>query len=65
LAVTGDQYTYVALAASTRAIISYRTGKRDSDNLSSTIRLLVLDHHRSMANQNLSQRREFNESQSH
>jgi IS1 family transposase len=32
LAVTGDQYTYVALAASTRAIISYRTGKRDSDN---------------------------------
>jgi IS1 family transposase len=32
LAVTGDQYTFVALAASTRAIISYRTGKRDSDN---------------------------------
>ena|ERR1700733_14716759 len=28
IAVTGDQYTYVALAASTRAIISYRTGKR-------------------------------------
>ena len=26
----GDQYTYVALAASTRAIVSYRTGKRDS-----------------------------------
>lgn len=25
---TGDQYTYVALAASTRAIIAYRTGKR-------------------------------------
>jgi IS1 family transposase len=25
----GDQYTYVALAASTRAIVSYRTGKRD------------------------------------
>lgn len=27
--VKGDQYTYVALAASTRAIIGYRTGKRD------------------------------------
>jgi IS1 family transposase len=25
----GDQYTYVALASSTRAIIAYRTGKRD------------------------------------
>ena len=25
----GDQYTYVALAATSRAIISYRTGKRD------------------------------------
>jgi len=32
VAVTGDQYTYVALAASTRAIVSYRTGKRDSDS---------------------------------
>jgi IS1 family transposase len=32
LAVKGDAYTYVALAASTRAIISYRTGKRDTDN---------------------------------
>jgi len=32
LAVTGDQYTYVALAASTRAIITYRTGKRDTEN---------------------------------
>jgi IS1 family transposase len=30
-AVTGDQYTYVALAASTRAIIAYRTGKRTSE----------------------------------
>ena len=29
--VLGDQYTYVALASSTRAIIGYRTGKRDSD----------------------------------
>jgi IS1 family transposase len=28
--VFGDQYTYVALASSTRAIIGYRTGKRDS-----------------------------------
>src|SRR3569832_1828579 len=27
--VKGDQYTYIALAASTRAIIGYRTGKRD------------------------------------
>lgn len=27
--VMGDQYTYVALASSTRAIIGYRTGKRD------------------------------------
>jgi IS1 family transposase len=26
----GDQYTYVALASSTRAIVAYRTGKRDS-----------------------------------
>lgn len=25
----GDQYTYIALASSTRAIVSYRTGKRD------------------------------------
>ena len=30
--VTGDQYTYVAMAASTRAILSYRTGKRNADN---------------------------------
>jgi IS1 family transposase len=28
--VLGDQYTYVALASSTRAIVGYRTGKRDS-----------------------------------
>jgi IS1 family transposase len=32
IAVTGDQYTYIGLAASTRAIVSYRTGKRDTDN---------------------------------
>jgi len=30
--VRGDQYTFVALASATRAIVSYRTGKRDSDN---------------------------------
>jgi IS1 family transposase len=28
--VKGDQYTYIALASSTRAIIGYRTGKRDT-----------------------------------
>jgi IS1 family transposase len=28
--VKGDQYTYIALASSTRAIIAYRTGKRDT-----------------------------------
>lgn len=28
----GDQYTFVALASSAKAIISYRTGKRDSAN---------------------------------
>ena len=28
----GDQWTFVALASSTRAIVSYRTGKRDSAN---------------------------------
>jgi IS1 family transposase len=32
VAVKGDQYTYIGLAASARAIVSYRTGKRDSDN---------------------------------
>lgn len=31
-AAVGDQYTYVALGASSRAIISYLTGKRDSGN---------------------------------
>src|SRR5262249_17542261 len=31
LAVTDDQYTYVAMAFSTRAIIAYRTGKRTAD----------------------------------
>jgi IS1 family transposase len=28
----GDQYTYIALASSTKAIVSYRTGKRDGEN---------------------------------
>ncbi|WP_316193820.1 hypothetical protein [Bradyrhizobium sp. SZCCHNRI1029] len=28
----GDQYTFVALASSAKAIIAYRTGKRDSEN---------------------------------
>src|SRR5882757_4194777 len=28
----GDQYTFVALASSSRAIVSYRTGKRNSAN---------------------------------
>ncbi len=31
-AAVGDQYTYIGLAASSRAIIAYRTGKRDSGN---------------------------------
>jgi transposase-like protein len=30
--VTGDQYTYVAMSASSRVIISYLTGKRNSEN---------------------------------
>jgi hypothetical protein len=29
--VRGDQYTYVALASSTRAILAYRTGKRTTE----------------------------------
>jgi IS1 family transposase len=28
----GDQYTFIALASSAKAIISYRTGKRDAEN---------------------------------
>lgn len=28
----GDQYTFIALASSAKAIVSYRTGKRDSEN---------------------------------
>ncbi len=30
--VTGDQYTFIALASSSRAIVSYLTGKRTSEN---------------------------------
>ena len=36
--VHGDQYTFVALAASTKAILSYRTGKRDGENTDLFIR---------------------------
>src|ERR1700746_4028205 len=31
-AVTGDAYTFIALGSSSRAIISYRTGKRETEN---------------------------------
>src|SRR5437899_3249401 len=31
-AVFGDQYTFIALASSARAIVAYHTGKRDSAN---------------------------------
>jgi IS1 family transposase len=36
--VMGDQYTYVALASSTRAIIGFRTGKRDTETTDLFIR---------------------------
>jgi IS1 family transposase len=36
--VKGDQYTYIALGASTRAIIAYCTGKRDSETTDDFIR---------------------------
>ena len=32
IAHKGDQYTFVGMSASAKAIISYRTGKRDSEN---------------------------------
>jgi hypothetical protein len=32
VAVKGDQYTFIAIAASAKAILSYHTGKRDSEN---------------------------------
>jgi IS1 family transposase len=28
----GDQYTFIAMASSAKAILAYHTGKRDSDN---------------------------------
>jgi hypothetical protein len=43
----GDQYTYVALAASTRALVSYRTGKRDgvtTDDFIQDLRQRVIAH---------------------
>jgi IS1 family transposase len=36
--VRGDQYTFVALASSAKAIIAYLTGKRDSENTDLFIR---------------------------
>jgi IS1 family transposase len=36
--VKGDQYTFIALASSAKAIIAYHTGKRDSDNCDRFIR---------------------------
>ncbi len=38
LPVRGDQYTFVALAASAKAILAYRTGKRDGENTDLFIR---------------------------
>jgi IS1 family transposase len=38
LPVRGDQYTFIALAASTKAILAYRTGKRDGENTDLFIR---------------------------
>src|ERR1700748_1546003 len=32
IAHKGDQYTFIGMASSAKAIISYRTGKRDSEN---------------------------------
>jgi IS1 family transposase len=34
----GDQYTYIALASTARAIVSYRTGKRDGHNTDEFVR---------------------------
>ena len=36
--VRGDQYTFIALAASAKVIVAYRTGKRDSENTDPFIR---------------------------
>lgn len=38
ISVRGDQYTFIALAASTKAIVAYRTGKRDGENTDLFIR---------------------------
>jgi len=38
VAVRGDQYTFIALASSAKAIIAYRTGKRDGENTDLFIR---------------------------
>ncbi|MGA8612221.1 MAG: transposase [Xanthobacteraceae bacterium] len=38
VAVRGDQYTFIALASSAKAIVAYRTGKRDSENTDLFIR---------------------------
>ena len=46
----GDQYTFVALASSSRAIIAYRTGKRQGD----TTDQFVQEKKEHIANQNKS-----------
>jgi hypothetical protein len=38
----GDQYTFIALASSAKAILSYRTGKHDSEKQDVSSRRLVL-----------------------
>jgi IS1 family transposase len=38
VAVRGDQYTFIALASSAKAIVAHRTGKRDSENTDLFIR---------------------------
>ena len=38
ISVRGDQYTFIALASSTKAIVAYRTGKRDGENTDLFIR---------------------------
>jgi IS1 family transposase len=38
IAAKGDQYTFIALASSAKAIIAYHTGKRNSDNADTFIR---------------------------
>ncbi len=37
IAVRGDQYTFIALASSAKAIVGYRTGKRDSENTEASL----------------------------